>query len=78
MGLVSARVPIGALRLLVVVMVVLVFFEDYLLKREEKGNLSAKICGSLLSVARASWMRRSLTCCPLINLKLPQYLTIHH
>lgn len=63
MGSVRARVPIGALRLLTVVMAVF-FSEDYLSKEEEKGNFSAKICCSLVSVARVAWMLRSLTCCP--------------
>lgn len=63
MGLVKARVPMGALRLLTVVTAVF-FSEDYLLKGEEKGNLCAKICCSLVSVARVAWMLRSLTCCP--------------
>lgn len=57
-GLVRARAPMGALRLLTVVIAVF-FSDDYLLKAEEKGNLS-----SLVSVARVTWMLRSLTCCP--------------
>ena len=60
-GPVRTRVPVGALRLLTVVMVVF-FSEDYLLKGEEKVNLSAEICCTLVSVARVAWMLRSLTC----------------
>lgn len=38
------------------------FSECYFLKGEDQGNLSAKICSALVSVARIAWMLRPLTC----------------
>lgn len=61
-GLAKAHVPMGALRLLRVVMSAF-FSEDYLLKGEEKKYQSAKIPCSLISVSGVAWRLKSLINC---------------